>query len=340
MPLATLIQEAANGDANAQYELGYAYQYGEWDDISEEFSQGDDKQAVDWYRKSAEQGHAKAQSALASMYNYGAGVRESPKQAFYWYKKSAEQGYDSAQASLAHLYSSGEGVAQDSELAMFWFRKAADQGGEECQFELAEHLYDYGAIQEAAQWYRLAAESNSAKAAFKLAELYEEGNGVPKNDEEAFRWYLKAEHLQDKESAVLGLGDDAHFAVGRCYAEGRGVRKDSDEALKRLLPIADPKLTKTWLSPMTRAQFYVVHVFCDPEHARHDLVKTYVWLNLLASYVQKGQQLYTNVSGDYLAQERDELGARLSHAQLQAAQQRSFELFVPIKVIEERLGYD
>jgi len=336
MQLAALIQKAVNGDVNAQYELGDAYHCGGWDEISEEEVQKDDKQAVEWYRKSAEQGHVKAQSALAYMYKYGTGVRKSQKQAFYWYKKSAEQGYDSAQASLAHLYHSGEGVAEDSEQAMFWFRKAADQGGKECQFELAEHLYYYGANQEAAHWYRLAAESDSAEAAFKLAELYEEGNGVPKNDEEAFRWYLKAEQLEANETAWCGPCNNPRYEVGRCYATGQGVQKDSDEALKRLLPIADPKLTEDfWLMP--RAQAWVAGVFNDPEHARHDLVEAYVWLNLAASYVPKGQQLYADFSGESLAQLRDTLGARLSHAQLQAAQQRSIELFVSTQVIEKRL---
>jgi TPR repeat protein len=331
---ATLIQKASNGDVNAQYELGRAYEYGGFDEFGEEV-RADKKQAVEWYRKSAELGYAKAQSALASMYQYGHGVRKSQKQAFYWYKKSADQGCDSAQASLADLYRHGEGVAEDSEQAMFWYRKAAEQGAKEYQLKLADVLVD-DAPHEAAHWYRLAAESNDAEAQFKLAELYEQGNGVPKNDQEAFYWYLKAEHLEAKETAWCGLFNNPRYEVGRCYAIGQGVQKDSDEALKRLLPIADPKLTEH-LGLMPRAQVWVASVFADPEHARHDLVEAYLWLNLAASYVPKGQQLYADMSGESLAQYRDTLGARLSHAQLQSAQQRSIGLFVSPKAIEKRL---
>jgi TPR repeat protein len=329
-----LIQKAANGDVNAQYELGGVYEYGGFDEFGEEV-RTNQKQAVEWYRKSAEQGHAKAQSALASMYQYGHGVRKSLKRAFYWYQKSADQGCDSAQASLADLYRYGEGVTQDSEQAMLLYRKAADQGAKEYQLKLADALVD-DAPHEAAHWYRLAAESNDAEAQFKLAELYEQGNGVPKNDEEAFSWYLKAEQLEANKTAWCGPSNNPRYEVGRCYATGQGVQKDSDEALKRLLPIADPKLTEE-LGRMARAQAWVAGVFSDPEHARHDLVEAYVWLNLAASYVPKGQQLYADLSGESLAQLRDTLGARLSYAQLQSAQQRSMELFVSTEAIKRRL---
>lgn len=330
-----LIQKAANGDVNTQYELGRLYEYGGFDEFGVEVRRNQ-KQAVEWYQKSAEQGHAEAQSALASMYRYGQGVRRSSKRAFYWYQKSAAQDCDSAQASLAELYRDGEGVAEDSEQAMFWYRKAADQGAKEYQLKLADALVD-DAPHEAVHWYRLAAESNDAEAQFKLAELYEQGNGVPKNDQEAFCWYLKAEQLEANETAWCGSFNNPRYEVGRCYATGRGVQKDSDEALKRLLPIADPKLTEELVEQMARAQLLVATVFADPEHARHDPIEAYVWINLAASYVPKGRQLSADVSGESLAQWRDTLGARLPHAQLQSAQQRSMELFISTVAIEKRL---
>jgi TPR repeat protein len=334
MNIPTLNQKASNGDANAQYELGDLYRYGGYDEFGAKV-RTNQKQAVAWYQKSAEQGHREAQSALASMYQYGHGVRRNIKLAFYWYKKSADQGYDSAQASLADLYRWGEGVAEDSEQAMLLYRKAADQGAKEYQRKLADVMVD-DAPNEAAHWYRLAAESNDAEAQFKLAELYEQGNGVPKNDEEAFSWYLKAEQLEINEEAFCGGFNKARYEVARCYVTGKGVRKDSEEALKRLLPFADPKLTERLWS-MPGAQLLVATVFADPEHARHDLIEAYVWINLAASYVPKGRQLFSDVSGESLAQWRDTLGARLSHAQLQLAQQRSMGLFVSTEVIEERL---
>ena len=49
-------------------------------------------EALNWYRKSAEQGNASAQNNLGEMYRYGRGVKESSSEALNWYRKSAEQG--------------------------------------------------------------------------------------------------------------------------------------------------------------------------------------------------------------------------------------------------------
>jgi TPR repeat protein len=51
---------------------------------------------VYWYQKAADQGDAKAQSNLGTMYAFGKGVLKDYKQAVYWYQKAADQGYASA----------------------------------------------------------------------------------------------------------------------------------------------------------------------------------------------------------------------------------------------------
>ena len=48
---------------------------------------------VENYRKAAEKGDAKAQYKLGVCYADGEGVSKDLKQAVYWWKKSAEQGY-------------------------------------------------------------------------------------------------------------------------------------------------------------------------------------------------------------------------------------------------------
>lgn len=61
-----LVKRAQSGDANAQFELGRAYEDGKG------FPQDDDSAAV-WLRKAAEQGNAKAQSSLGALYSVGRG---------------------------------------------------------------------------------------------------------------------------------------------------------------------------------------------------------------------------------------------------------------------------
>jgi len=85
-------------------------------------------EAVRWYRKAAEQGHALAQCNLGVMYDKGRGVKQDHAEAVRWYRKAAEKGHAHAQCNLGGMYASGQGVKQDHAEAVRWFRKAAEQG--------------------------------------------------------------------------------------------------------------------------------------------------------------------------------------------------------------------
>ena len=68
------------------------------------------KKAVEWYKKAAEQGYAKAQYNLGVMYDNGRGVDVNYKKAAEWYEKAAEQGLAEAQYNLGMLHYHGHGV--------------------------------------------------------------------------------------------------------------------------------------------------------------------------------------------------------------------------------------
>jgi len=63
----------------------------------------DDKQAVIWYRKAAEQKNPEAQENLGFMYSNGRGVAKDHQQASIWYHKSSKQQVANAQASMDKL---------------------------------------------------------------------------------------------------------------------------------------------------------------------------------------------------------------------------------------------
>ena len=52
----------------------------------------DHKQAVNWYRKAAEQGHANAQYNLGGMYEVGHGIQEDLVTAYAWAKIAQANG--------------------------------------------------------------------------------------------------------------------------------------------------------------------------------------------------------------------------------------------------------
>jgi TPR repeat protein len=88
----------------------------------------DYKQAVYWYKKSADQGYASAQCNLGLMYYHGEGVVNDYKQTVYWWTKSAEQGDATAQFNLGLMYILGKGVLQDFVEAYAWINIAGANG--------------------------------------------------------------------------------------------------------------------------------------------------------------------------------------------------------------------
>jgi TPR repeat protein len=80
-------------------------------------------------RTLAEQGDAKAQFALGSMYRDARGVDRDYAQALGWWEKAAEQGLVDAQYALGNIYSGGTGVARDNVLSYMWYDIAAAQTG-------------------------------------------------------------------------------------------------------------------------------------------------------------------------------------------------------------------
>jgi hypothetical protein len=64
----------------------------------------DDAQAVNWYRKAADAGHAHGMTKLAEMYENGrGGLPEDDAEAANWYRKAANTGDTDARKALKRL---------------------------------------------------------------------------------------------------------------------------------------------------------------------------------------------------------------------------------------------
>jgi len=109
---------AEQGDAVAQYNLGFMYDNGQG--VPQDYGE-----AARWYRLAAEQGKASAQHNLGLLYYRGQGVPQDYTQARDWYLKAAEQGHALAQANLGVMYWMGPGVLQDYVQAHMWANLAA-----------------------------------------------------------------------------------------------------------------------------------------------------------------------------------------------------------------------
>lgn len=117
-------QKLANqGDAQAQFNLGYMYNKGKG--VRQDYSQ-----AVYWFQKPANQGYADAQNNLGIMYADGKGVNQDYNQAFNWFQKSANQDYAEAQYNLGLMYENGQGVRQNKVTAKELFGRACAKGNQ------------------------------------------------------------------------------------------------------------------------------------------------------------------------------------------------------------------
>ena len=154
----------------------------------------------------AEKGDATAQYILGACYAHGKGVEKDYAEAVNWWRRAAEQNYFPAQYSLGGCYANGQGVSKNSTEAVKWYRKAAEQNHAPAQFNLGRS-YDNGEgvekdYAEAVKWYRKAAEQNDALAQYNLGGFYAQGQGVEKDYSEAYAWYNLASKTDEDATKI------------------------------------------------------------------------------------------------------------------------------------------
>jgi len=112
----------------------YQYQLGRALDKAEKYTE-----ALDWYRKAADQEYAFAQNSLGGMNERGLGfLQRDYAEAMKWYRKAADQGDARGQHSVGLMYRDLKGVSQDNGEASKWFRLAAAQGHRGAKHALEE----------------------------------------------------------------------------------------------------------------------------------------------------------------------------------------------------------
>ncbi len=187
--------------AEAKFFLGDCYYAGK--SVPKNLSQ-----AMNWYRKAAEQGFAPAQYSLGNYYRQTKGVGQDLEEAVNWYRKAAEQGFAPAQYSLGNYYRQTKGVGQDLGEAVKWYRKAAEQGFAPAEYNLGGCYYRGDGVgkdfAEAVECFRKAAEQGYGLAQDRLARCYYRDEGVVRNLAEAVKWFRKAA-AQKNEGAKKAL---------------------------------------------------------------------------------------------------------------------------------------
>lgn len=132
MALAILEPLADEGDSSAQHRLGILYRNG-----GKGLPQ-DHAKATMWFRKAAEQGHARSARSLAIAYEKGLGVTPDLAMALRWYQRAADKGDGLAQLALGVRYANGQGMPRDHVQAYKWLTLASSATFSEAEKEKRE----------------------------------------------------------------------------------------------------------------------------------------------------------------------------------------------------------
>lgn len=225
---------------------------------------------------------AAAMTLIGELFNQGLGVRQDVREAAEWYRLAAKQGDAHAMASLGLMAIDGRGVPKDPVAGRDWLEQAAARAEPSAAYNLALGLLSGGGgagIERAASLLKIAASAEIGDAQHDLGVLYARGQGVPKDLEEAVRWYARSARngsiAGEVEYAIALFNGEgvaksepiaaryfrraairgnaiAQNRLARLYATGRGVPRNLTEAAAWHLVAAGQGLSDPWLDGALR----------------------------------------------------------------------------------------
>ncbi len=148
------------------------------------------------------------------LYNLGIQDYNQKKffKAFNSFTKSAELGHSLAQYYLGLMYAEGKAVKQNLEEAKKWFQKSSAQGNNDSiealkkislnvkkepvtseeQYEFALGYYKEKIYSEAFKWFKKSSDQGNNNSLYYLGMMYQKGEGIDRNIEEAKNLYQKS----------------------------------------------------------------------------------------------------------------------------------------------------
>lgn len=222
---------ARQGHTLAAFELGELFHYGKLP--------RDTAEAIRWFKLAAEAGHAEAAANLAFHLAQGgetaAGepVRAQPADAVRWYQTAVERGFHDAAVALADFLNGDFRVRDhhqpaDRDTAKTWLLKAARRGHAPSKALLAIAFDDTSTLRSAdlPGLIQAAESGGSSSSALLLGRLHEEGRWVPKDPNEALRYYRRVGGVSTLTTNLLIA---TASAVVRLYASGE-IKPDTSGA--------------------------------------------------------------------------------------------------------------
>lgn len=202
---------AANGNALAAVKLGDASFYGYGTAVSK-------PTALKWYNKAALLGDTEGQEKLGDMYSNADGTKQDYGMAVKWYQKAAEGGGGIACSKLGWLYLSGYGVKADNAAALKWYTKGYELGDYTAAVFISNIYWGGGKgvkknLSKSTEWLVKGAVEGDPSAMRKLAKAYMAGEGIRRDNAEAYKW-LTVVTQKGKDPAAESLMRDIERKLG------------------------------------------------------------------------------------------------------------------------------
>jgi len=181
----------------------------------------DPDRGLNWLRRAAVMGDAKAANNLGWLLMDGHLVERNYVDAAYWLGKAADAGLPVAMSQLADLYRYGKGVEPDSVKAVDLYSRAIEGGLRDAELKLLSMQHD--------SWLRLSPSDALAEAkryqtlgapiiAATLAEIASSGA-------------MEALRVEVPDSDAVSTLADADTMLADAYSRAEGVEYDHDRAL-------------------------------------------------------------------------------------------------------------
>ncbi len=227
----------------------------------------------------------------------------------------------------------GEYVAYDRgnySTALAVWEESARNGDPQAQTYVGE-IYERGLTgapdyQKAARWYQAAADQDFGPALVNLGQLYEQGQGVPKNELTALNLYRKASGFEDAQMTLVVASDIAseldqlRGQVGAKSAEASRLRQEIGSLETELAALESARQTatggpliklETWQAELEQEQAAVAAAEAQAQAQARALQEA-------RNTIEDGRRA--------LAKERAELEARRAQASINQAQADELQL--------------
>ena len=190
-----------------------------------------DMLGMDFFRRSADLGYGPAQVALAYYYETGTVVAGSQSQALDLYRKAAQQGDPLAAWLAGRRYFLGNGVPRDPDAAQKWLKLAADQNNAYGAYYLGRLMAERD-YTKAPKFYKIAADQGLPQAQYFYAKALQDGRGIPQDRFTAYIWFSIAADA-GYSAAGSGLGELEGDLTTDQVSEAKTKARDMEQVVIR-----------------------------------------------------------------------------------------------------------